>query len=268
MAKKRNNLKELESIIFDMDGTLIQSPKRQHDWFIYWDENCKKYFPENKSNFSDKLKKDFNMFIEEYNVALEKGAQGLYDHFGLPCDMDDFEHPVWKEYNQFKLNNPVQLYSGITDSLKEIKSEDLILALNTTNLFDDSVKELFVSEEIYELFDCFVDAQVLSEHAKKMGVTGKELRKPNNYSVQTILNKFNLMPEKVLHVGDTRTDLGSSLKILNKNNEETRVKTIGVTWGFEPRRILEKGYEENGKTYHFDYIVDSIEDLTRIIKNK
>ena len=193
----------------------------------------------------------------------------MYDYFGLPCNMDDLEHPVWIEYNKFKSNNPVELYLGIRNIIEYAKKEKrLKLALNTTNSFDKSVEDLFKREKIYELFDYIFDADIMVKHAQSLGTNPKNLRKPNNYSIQHITNVLKLNPDYVLHVGDTRTDLGSSLGILNEEGKPLDLRTIGVTWGFEPRKILEEGFQKEGKNYHFNYIIDQVEELIKIIKNK
>lgn len=254
-----------------MDGTLVQTPQRQHDWFKHWEKECLQYFPKAKPNIPKELKSDFSKFIAEYNTILEeKGVQALYDHFGLPCDMEDFGHPVWGEYKSFKENTPVKLYNSIPEVLSKIKKETgLPFMLNTTNVYDSSMEALFKNGNIHGLFDFVFDANKLKEHAEELGVSPKTIRKPSTYTVEECCKQMNVSSDSVMHIGDTRGDLESSLGVPNRYGAPVDLLTVGVTWGFENRNDFQKGVYTDSGIRVFDEIIDTpseILDLVRVYR--
>lgn len=77
--------------------------------------------------------------------------------------------------------------------------------------------------------------------------------KPDTAGVKMICKKLNVSPQQMLYVGDTKVDMLTGKGI--------GAFTIGVTWGFRPRREL----EENGA----DLIVDRPNQITaHVLQNR
>src|SRR3989344_5111123 len=144
-----SKIQEIDAIILDADGTLLNSLQRQHDWFFhYWREiHGDKSWP-----FTTVAE-----FVEEYNHTLDtggypKGVQTFYDRLGLPCDMNDLPdekigkpgHIVWPKYTAYKDAHPSGLYPQMKETLAQIYAlgnltadptnfRRLRMALNTNN---------------------------------------------------------------------------------------------------------------------------------------
>ncbi len=77
--------------------------------------------------------------------------------------------------------------------------------------------------------------------------------KPDTAGVQMICKKLDVSPQQILYVGDTKVDM--------LTGKGVGAFTIGVTWGFRPRREL----AENGA----DLIVDHPDQITaHVLQNR
>ena len=68
--------------------------------------------------------------------------------------------------------------------------------------------------------------------------------------VNIVLDKLNVSSDQCLFIGDSDVDI-----ITGKTNN---IKTIGVTWGYKDKKVL-----ENEKP---DYLIDNQLELIKIIK--
>lgn len=256
-------MEKLDAIIFDFDGTLVPTITRQYDWFRYWAENNGKKLSHVESG------EEYNTaseFVEFYNEILhDHGVQRVYDLLGLPCDMNDSEHPVWAAYSKFKIERPLKLYEGMKGVLDELHARGVRLAINTTNKLDSIEKELG-KEQVLQYFNPIITEDYLAAYHG----AGKAdaIKKPSKISLSLTLNELNLNGQKVLHVGDTLNDLISSKKVMRQYPTRfENLPVIGVSWGFEGRQKLEQGYETKDRTYHFDHIIDHPSELMPIIED-
>jgi phosphoglycolate phosphatase-like HAD superfamily hydrolase len=262
----------LRAIIFDHDGTLAQTTQRQEAWLKFW-------WNENRSSEPWPFV-DFDEFTKFYNehIGGENGVQEVYDQLELPCDMGDMTHPVWHAYEKFKSEFPaVKLYEGIKETLQEIWELSLLpddsarnvkvrIGINSTNTWRSIRKDL-VNNDALHYFDCHVTAETLN--AYQGGGSAKSIYKPSPISVALMLNLLGVRDgSEVLHIGDSRTDLGASHNIIVRPAERPQsVITVGACYGYEGRTLLEQGYEVNGQRYHFDHLIDKPRQLVGIVKN-
>ena len=78
----------LGGVIFDIDGTLLDSPHAQYKWLKHAAQKYDGNFPFSAFN------KDF---LQTYNSHLtEKGFVGLYDMVGVDFHANNGD--IWKEY--------------------------------------------------------------------------------------------------------------------------------------------------------------------------
>jgi phosphoglycolate phosphatase-like HAD superfamily hydrolase len=253
--------------LIDWDGTIAMTPERQYNWFKYW---------ANTNNVPFKFN-NVKEFLKEYNPLINNvGAQGTYDAFGLPCNMSDFNHPVWPAYKHFKTLNPVEMYPGIKESLEEVwsmgrlnsnteRNQTLRLAINSTNDWK-SIQPDMVRFGIINYFDSYCTAETLKQYDGS-GNHGA-IHKPSKISVALMLNILGTDGDTTFHLGDALSDLKASVDVRKYGGlKKENLITIGAAWGFEGREALEKGITlESGITAHFNWIVDHPSELPKIIK--
>ena len=85
---------------------------------------------------------------------------------------------------------------------------------------------------------------------KVQGQTEKVPRKPSPIGALTIAEEFGVRPVECLYMGDTDTDM--------ETGHGAGMFTIGVTWGFRPRKELED--------HKADLIVDRPEEILEFVK--
>ncbi len=264
----------LQGIIFDFDGVLAPTDKRQHDWFKFYADACNRLSP---WEFADQ-----RAFMRFYNplLAKEGGVQNVYDALGLPCDMKDKAHPVWKAYNDFNNQNPSGLYEGMKDSLFAIRKmtslskEDPLnnrrtyMGINSSNTWKTISKDLDKAGVI-DLFEGFITTEVLEQYQG----TGQShaLTKSSPISLHLMLDILDCHGGYVLHIGDTLNDLQASHRVQRGvANKLEHLITVGAAYGYEGREELEKGVLLQPKGLpayhvHFDEIIDSPSELVAVV---
>jgi phosphoglycolate phosphatase-like HAD superfamily hydrolase len=253
--------------LIDYDGVIAKTKERQFLWFREWARQNRVPFPyAHEEEFSPVYNK----------VIGEQGVQKVYDHFSLPCDMNDFSHPVWPAYELFKQHNPVEMYEGIGDALTAVwnmgrlnsdlsRNRSLRMAINTTNSWK-SIHPDLVRFGINHLFDAYCTAEVLNAYVGDGG-SAKGVHKPSKVSVALLLNILDTEGEMTFHLGDTISDLRASCDVrAYPSIRGQNLITIGAAWGFDGRAALEKGYTNGNGTVHFSHIIDHPSELPGVIK--
>ncbi len=265
----------LQGGLFDYDGTLADSKQRQFYWMHHWAKINDK---EIKDPATGKPLNDLNYFFKIYNELInKKGIQGVYDAFELPCDMNDLNHRVWKEYEHFKVNSPVPLlYPGIKEAVLEIFEmgnlqanpdtfRRLRLGINTTNSWPSIYHELKKANILH----CF-DAKVTAEDLNRFLGEGKPgaINKPSKISVALSLDALGTEGHATFHIGDTLADLKASIDVRQgtKPYLGENLITIGAAWGYEGRAALKKGCKTESGTVHFRHIANHPSELPGIIR--
>ncbi len=257
----------LEAVFFDYDGTLAPTSQRQEKWFRFYAEKNKKEW----QFFS------FDEFLAFYNTQCGRagGVQNVYDALGLPCDMKDRAHPVWPAYEEFNQSNPQELYPGMKETIEKIwrlgslakeykQNRRLRLGINTTNSWKSIYADL-KNGGILTYFDCFITEEILRQY-QGMG-NSEPLQKPSTISLALLLNTSDSKGACTLHVGDTLNDLRASQKVMRLNplHPETLI-TVGACYGYEGRERLEQGVETPEGRVHFDYLIDTPQELVSIVE--
>ncbi|MFA6089313.1 MAG: HAD family hydrolase [Candidatus Woesearchaeota archaeon] len=257
----------LQAIIFDYDGTLCPTLERQESWFKFYSASNKKEW--RFENFND-FKTTHNDFVTK-----EGGIQAFYDYLELPCNMNDRKHIVWHEYERFKSENPMRLYSNVRETIKTLwemnalnsnvnRNKRLRLGINTTNTWKSIYKEL-QSEGILPYFDGFITTEILRIYQGE-GIA-KNVEKPSPISIALMLRLLDSNGNVTIHVGDTVNDLRASKNVIISNPlRPENLITVGACYGYEGREQLEKGTIKDGKQINFDYLIDSPEQLIPIVK--
>ena len=82
------------------------------------------------------------------------------------------------------------------------------------------------------------------------GQTAQVPKKPDPTGARMILDRLDVTREECLYFGDTNTDM--------ETGHRAGIYTVGVSWGFRPRRELEAN--------HADCIIDSPEEIPGLVE--
>ena len=191
-----------ELIIFDLDGTLIDSSED-----IAWAVN--------------KTLKQMGFDEFSYQAIKERigwGVKMLLEKV-LPKEKQDLleeARSIFMGYYSDHLLVKSKLYPGVMDILNHFKNKKLAVATN---------KPFNLTEKI-------LDGLNISGYFKKVvGGDGVQNKKPSPEAIEIILRELRVSPEKSIFVGDSLIDIEAGKK--------AGVMTIGAAYGFRGRRELE-----------------------------
>lgn len=121
--------------------------------------------------------------------------------------------------------------AGIAETLAALKKQGHVLGIITSNSLENVEK--FLDSNNLRVFDFVISGNVLFKHR----------------NIVKCIRQHRYNREDVYYVGDETRDIEAARK--------SRVKFVGVTWGFGSRRLLQK--------YWPDFLIDSPEELLSII---
>lgn len=195
---------KFEAVIFDLDGTLINSLEDLADAMNSVLQNAG--FPMHE--------------VEAYKYFVGNGIRNLVRET-LPESARD-DKTVAKYFKQmtdtYRENCLVKSkpYDGIVELLDELKSRNLKLAVLSNKV--DELTQKIISTLLPGYFDVVA------------GVTNEALRKPHPSGALKISEQLNTKPESIAYLGDTGTDMQTA------NN--AGMFPVGVLWGFRTRDEL------------------------------
>lgn len=192
----------INTVIFDLDGTLINSIEDLGD------------------TVNQLLKKrgypihDFN----SYYKFVGDGAIKLIER-ALPenCNDDimEIKHEFDEIYDKNCLNK-TKAYPGIVELLEILKEHDYNLAVVTNKPQKHAVK---ITKALFpNTFDYIFGNSAL--HPKK----------PDPCLTNLVINLFDVKKNEVVYIGDSDVDIQTA--------KNTKVKSIGVSWGFRGKEEL------------------------------
>lgn len=176
---------------------------------------------------------------EQCRVFIGNGARALVEDSirSVMPDADEafveYAMPVFSEVFAQYCTYKIVAYDGILDLLKELKNQGYKLAILTNK---PHARTLDIEQQFFGhgVFD-FVQGQC-------EGVP----RKPDPSSLEYVMEKLHVSKEACVYVGDSEVDIETGIA--------AGVTTVGVTWGFRDRSIL----EEANATYVFDKVEEVI----------
>ena len=196
--------------IFDIDGTLLNTIDAI-DYHI--NETFKKY------GLGSVPKEKVREFVGNGpRVLLEKAL----DHVGFEGDESKKEE-IYTAYNLAYDNDPVYLtkpFDGIREALDQIKDRGEIITA-FSNKPDDTSNKVLKSIFGDDYFD-FI-----------LGYREDYERKPSPAGIMIIAEKFGANFSDILYFGDSEVDMACG--------KNAGIFTIGCSWGFRDREILEAG---------------------------
>ena len=193
----------MKTILFDLDGTLLDTLQDLADSVRYAFRATNLPEPENKA----------------VRKALGNGARNLIETL-LPegkKDLIDETLAVFRAYYQTHSHIKTCPYDGIPALLEKLTADGYKMGV-VSNKPDSAVKVL--GETYFSILPLHL--------GEREGIK----RKPNPDPIEFALKELGGKKENCLYVGDSEVDV--------KTGENTGIPCIAVTWGFRDRDVLEE----------------------------
>ena len=211
--------------VFDLDGTVMDT-LNSIAYFVNYTLN-KLGFPEIETE-------KFKYFAGDGRVTLIHRA---LDYVG--GDTDNNFRLATKYYDEAYEGNFMYLtkpFDGIDKELQKLKSAGVIIAVLSNK--PHNVAKAVIEKTFGDDFFAHVEGQ-----------RDEIPKKPSPDGFLAIAEKFGISPEECLMVGDTNVDMMTGVN--------AGAHTLGVLWGFRPRREL----EENGA----EAIAETVSELANSV---
>ena len=206
LIKKDENMKK--AIIFDLDGTLVNTAKGIVEALSITIEELS-----GKSIDNEDIRKTIGIpLLQAIALLMDKSETD-------PIVLEAKE----KYLNKFKKivlpKSKELIFSGVTETLSTLKEQGFLLSV-ATNKLHKSALELLAATDLLFYFD----------HV--FGVDSVENAKPSPDMCLLAMQKMGSLPENTLMIGDTTHDI--------KAARNANIKTIAVTYGIHNKETLEK----------------------------
>ncbi len=243
--------------MLDVDGTILNSMKPQ---YIFLKQVAEKY----GGNFPWKFGPEF---LSEYNKFYEKeGMIGLYHMINV--DFEKHGSEIWKDFNFFNQTYDIKPVNGVVKAIKEIYERSRVtgkrkvalrISLNTTKSWKDIeipltkaglidiVDSIVTKDDIYDVATNglakklnidFDDYASLRKHFSEDTI--KILEKPNAFSSSLTSTRMDIHPLELLGAEDTNVGVRANKQVRYKTGEYYDIRTMGCSWGFQPREELKE----------------------------
>ena len=192
-------------VIFDMDGTLIDSKK---DITI-------------SVNHVRELHYNLAPLSEEFIVeAINKEVRNLPELFYQTQDYEKKDMLAFEAHYENQCVKSPYLYDGIQETLDALKSADVKLSV-ATNAPTKFAKRMLGSLNVEHYFDVIIGADAVSSS------------KPNPEMLQRILEhyEYDSANDKAMMIGDNSKDILSA--------QNANIDSLFATWGFSPHTNFE-----------------------------
>ena len=203
MNKNLNTKKTITTIVFDMDGTVLNT---LDDLTVSMNYVLDKFgYPGHT--------------VEEYRLFFGNGvkeALRLALPEDVPSEIIDDMLPIYKEHYDAHCLDKTRPYDGVVEVMNELKQKGYKLAI-VSNKIDSAVKEL------NQRF--FTDAVGIAI-GEKPGVN----RKPAPDMVEAALKELGSTKEEAVYVGDSEVDFMTA--------KNSKLPCISVLWGFRDKEYL------------------------------
>lgn len=218
------NFKNKELIIFDFDGTLINSVP---DLTLSLNKMLVHY------NLSSLTTEQVTPFIGNGAKMLVKRAIDFSTEGIVRSDIE-LEEAFQLYYETYLKNSCVKTYaySGVTDTLKYLQKKGYKLAI-CTNKPSIFIEPILKKLNIKQYFEHWIGEDSLSE------------KKPHAAPLLHLAEKENVNIEKCLMVGDSKNDIYAA--------HNAKMECVGVSYGYN--------YNEDITDYNPTLIIDNFSDL-------
>lgn len=196
--------KKYEAVIFDLDGTLLNTLEDLKDSVNY---GLQKYDMQERT-------------LEEIRRFVGNGIQRLIQLAvpkGTGLEEENKVFDAFKEYYKVHCNDKTDLYPGISNLLAELKKRGFAMAI-VSNKLQEGVDALS-----RQYFKTYLDVAI----GAREGIQ----KKPAPDSVIEALRLLDIPKERAVYVGDSEVDIATA--------QNAQMDCITVTWGFRSRKEQE-----------------------------
>ena len=204
----------IKGIIFDMDGTIVDSlPYHYEAWKIFFNEN-------KVENFSEKL----NEYKGGGTLDLMRTVYGnQYSKKELKKMSEDKEKIFRKIYK-----GEIKQILGFKKFLDELKSKDIMVGL-ASNAIRKNVSMIINELEIYDYFDSIICGDEVNNG------------KPNPEMFNESIDRFNINKNDCLIFEDSIEGVEGAIN--------SGIKAIGVTSSYSNKILMDAGATETIENY-------------------
>ena len=202
-----NKILEKKLIIFDVDGTLMDS---ESDVYICFNHVL-------KNNLNIEITKE--EFEKLAGLSLEKSFSSI-----LPDKNENLAKELTKKYRQYYIDEKhfldnTTLFEGVRETLSNLKKQGFILTIATG--------------KAQRAVDYMLQYFKLDEIDLAVGIGESNFKnKPDPEVVNHILEEFNISQEDAIIIGDSPVDI-----LAGKN---ANIDTIAVSFGYDSIENLKK----------------------------
>lgn len=192
--------KRYEAVIFDLDGTLLNTLEDLRDSVNY---GLNQYGMPQRS-------------LEEIRHFVGNGVQRLIELAvpeGITKELQEKIFDAFKEHYKVHCNDKTRLYAGIPELLTELKRREFLIAIVSNKL----------QEGVDALWEQYFKEYLQTAIGAKDGIR----KKPAPDTVIEALKILGIPRKQAVYVGDSEVDIATA-----RNSE---MDCITVTWGFRTR---------------------------------
>lgn len=194
---------KIRNIVFDMDGTILNTIDDMHD----------------SVNYMLRTYGYNTLTLDEVKSYVGKGIRVLVEKC-LPKDIDEAKleecFNTFSNYYDRNKNNKTAPYDGILDAMKEIRENGIKMSV-VSNKYDKGVKQLAA-----DLFCGFLPIAIGESEAVKP--------KPNPDGVLLAMDLMGASRDNTVYIGDSEVDYETAIN--------SGLQFIGVSWGFRTEELL------------------------------
>lgn len=194
---------KIDTVIFDLDGTLLDSLGDLQAAFNYALKTC---------GYKEYSKEEVRIFVGN---GIKKAFEKALESNILDGAVDELIE-VFKGYYIRHINELTRPYDGIIEMLKTLKQKNYKMAI-VSNKYDEAVQELRA-----EYFNDYIDVAI--------GEGGEIGRKPCSDGILKALGMLGKGLDNVIYIGDSEVDI--------KTAQNTNIPCISVLWGFKDKEFL------------------------------
>ena len=190
-------MKKYETVIFDLDGTLL---------YTLEDLTKATNYALRRMNMPERTLDDVRRFVGNGVARLIELAVPE----GTAPEVFEQTLAIFREYYDIHCNDNTKAYDGVIDLLRELKADGYALAI-VSNKLDSAVKEL--------------DEKFFAEYiTAAIGEMEGVARKPAPDMVEKALRELGVAKSDAVYVGDSDVDIQTA--------QNSGLDCISVTWGF------------------------------------
>lgn len=232
---------KVDAILWDYDGTLVNSVPKNI-------EITKQILSIVAPRLTRLKLSKYLKTEEDYHIAnhQSKNWQDLYvNYYGMTESEMLKAGALWTKY-QLKNSTPVELFSGIKETIQKISLPQGICSQNSS----ENINQVLEKNNLSHKFDSIIGYDDIPNN----------MQKPSSFSGIKCLNQIfkNLKNKTIIYVGDHEGDVEFARNIEKELQKKNKVISIVAKYS---------GADTNSWTYKPDFELEFPTDLLKIIKN-